>query len=212
MKDQQIFKQYIDLLPFLAAVLGNECEIVIHDLTNPQASIIAIKNPVSGRKKGDALTHFAQEILDQGLYHNQDFIANYNGQSKHHDFLSSTFFIKNGKTIIGMLCINKNLTPAKHTMFALENLLKSYNLIQNQEENITEQFDSSIIDIAKSRIQEIIARQKVPVAYMSIEDKLTVLQKLKDDAILDTKGSIQEVAAQLHVSIPTIYRYLKRIK
>ena len=111
-----------------------------------------------------------------------------------------------------MLCINKNLTPAKHTMFALENLLKSYNLIQNQEENITEQFDSSIVDIAKSRIQEIIARQKVPVAYMSIEDKLTVLQKLKDDAILDTKGSIQEVAAQLHVSIPTIYRYLKRIK
>ena len=211
MKDQQIFKQYIDLLPFLAAVLGNECEIIIHDLTNPKASIIAIKNPVSGRKKGDALTHFAKKILDQGLYHNQDFIANYNGQSKHHDFLSSTFFIKNNGRIIGMLCINKNISPAKKALFNLEALLDLYNISQKADENITESFDSSILDIAHTRIQDIITRHPVPIQYMTIEDKISILKKLKDDGILDTKGAIQEVATQLHVSIPTIYRYLKRI-
>lgn len=212
MKDSEIFKQYTDFLPFLSAVLGKQCEIVIHDLTNPKASVIAIHNPVSGRKKGDPLTSFAQDILKQGLYQNQDFIANYNGQSKQHDFLSSTFFIKNEDRIIGMLCINKNISPAKKALYSLEALLDIYNIAPKEDENVTESFDNSILDIVHTRIQDVISHHPVPVPYMSIDDKIDIVQKLKEDCILETKGAIQDVANQLHVSIPTIYRYLKRIE
>ena len=45
--DQELLKCYTDFVPFLAAVCGPGCEIVIHNVTNPEQSIIAIGNGTS---------------------------------------------------------------------------------------------------------------------------------------------------------------------
>lgn len=52
-----LLQQYIKLTEFLGLALGPDYEVVLHDLTNKDHSIIAIANShISGRKLGAPLT------------------------------------------------------------------------------------------------------------------------------------------------------------
>jgi predicted transcriptional regulator YheO len=45
-----LLSAFIPMVDFLAEVLGEGCEVVLHDVTNPERSVIAIRNShVSGR-------------------------------------------------------------------------------------------------------------------------------------------------------------------
>jgi len=53
-------EKYISLAKTIAEMFGKKCEVLIHDFSNPQHSIIAIENgPVTGRKIGDPITDLA---------------------------------------------------------------------------------------------------------------------------------------------------------
>ena len=61
-----ILQAYADLVPFLATALGDNVEIALHDLTRPNAPIIAIaNNEMSGRVIGDSITNLGKHILDE---------------------------------------------------------------------------------------------------------------------------------------------------
>ena len=50
---------YIPTVDFLADYFGDYAEVVLHDLTNLEQSIIKIRNGhISGRKEGDPCTDF----------------------------------------------------------------------------------------------------------------------------------------------------------
>ena len=51
---------YAEMVEFLGEALGKEYEVVLHDLTNPECSIVAIANgELSGRSIGGPVTDFA---------------------------------------------------------------------------------------------------------------------------------------------------------
>ena len=82
MTDQELLKCYTDFVPFLAAVCGPGCEIVIHDVTNPEQSIIAIGNGISGRELGDPMTDLARELQEKGTYADTECLLNYKGKTR----------------------------------------------------------------------------------------------------------------------------------
>ena len=47
---------------------------------------------------------------------------------------------------------------------------------------------------------------------MHTADKLEILRSLEAQGVFHTKGSIGQVARELHISDPTVYRYLRRIR
>ena len=101
-------------------MFGKKCEVLIHDFSNPQHSIVAIENGhVTGRKIGNPITDFALSIWKKNGYKNKntDRIVNYKTKTKDGKILkSSTVFIRdNQKKIIGCICINYDLT--EHSMF-----------------------------------------------------------------------------------------------
>ncbi|GEB80630.1 hypothetical protein DDE01_20450 [Desulfovibrio desulfuricans] len=50
-------ERYVPLVDFLGAFLGEDCEVVLHDVRNPDNSVLAIaNNHISGRRKGAPLT------------------------------------------------------------------------------------------------------------------------------------------------------------
>ena len=150
MTDQELLKCYTDFVPFLAAVCGPGCEIVIHDVTNPEQSIIAIGNGISGRELGDPMTDLARELQEKGTYADTECLLNYKGKTK------------SGESVM------------------------------------------------HSRIAEIISREGTAPAHMSMQEKIRVVHKLDADGILMMKGAVAEIADQLSVSVPTIYRYLNK--
>ena len=45
---------------------------------------------------------------------------------------------------------------------------------------------------------------------MSLQEKVRIVHKLNDEGLLNVKGAVTEIAEQLSVSIPTVYRYLNK--
>ena len=211
-KNREILNYYKPLAAFLAGVLGPACEVVLHDVTNPENSIIAIENGYhSGRKVGDPLTDLARQIIDSKEYLDKDFLSGYKGQNKEKSFISSTFCIKNGGTLVGLLCINRNTEAVENAENALQLLLSQFNLQRPQTSEVAETLDAgpAVADILPSLIQKTVAEFGVDSRRMSKEEKIEVVRRLRGQKIFDLKGAVRETAAQLRISEPTVYRYLK---
>ena len=57
-------QQYIDIVTSMGKTFtGTGVEIVLHDMRNPLKAIIAIKNPISGRRVGDPTTNFGLQMI-----------------------------------------------------------------------------------------------------------------------------------------------------
>ncbi len=210
MTNHELLDIYKSMMPFLADVCGPGCEIVLHDVTDPDHSLIAIQHPLSGRKIGDSMTDLALDLQEKGTYTNESHISNYNGKSKGRDFLSSTYFIKNDGNLIGLLCINKDMSLIQEMNHSLHQLLKQFNLEQPVNSSYAEDLDTSVTDILQKRLSEIIQQFSVNPSQMTREEKISVVHQLSEEGLLSVKGMISTTAQQLGISVPTLYRYLNK--
>lgn len=209
MKDADILNMYKSFVPFAAQLCGNACEVVLHDISNPEASVIAIENGFnSGRHIGSPLTDLARDIINTEKYKGQDFVANYSGVSKGKDFVSSTFFIKNGDRLIGLLCVNRDLSAIQELESAIHHMKNQYNIQQPRSE-IRETLGAPVDAILHDLISNSIEEAGVTPKFMSMEDRIRIVNKLNEQGVLKMKGAVKEIARQLSISEPTVYRYLK---
>ena len=208
MKDSELLNIYVGITPFLASVCGPGSEVVVHDVTDPLHSLIAISNPISGREVGDPLTDFAMELQKKGTCEDEAFISGYSGKSKGRNFLSSTYFIKNEDRLIGMLCINKDMTSIEGLGGSLAKVLEQFGLKAPESSRYSENLDASVVGMVHTRIADVIKKCGVSPDHMTMKEKIAVVKELDDAGILMMKGAVAEIAQQLSVSVPTIYRYL----
>lgn len=210
MTDNEVLQIYTNLLPFLGKVLGTNCELCVHDVRNPKESIIAIENSATGRKIGSPMTDLAYTTMEKGLYTDNDCVLNYEGSSKGKPFLSSTYFIKNEDRLIGLLCINKDLSAANTTVAALQNLLSTFNLTMPENSEYTETLEGPVSDLLPALVSDAIAQTNILPERMTRKEKVDLVHKLNEQGILSMKGAVKEIAAQLSISEPTVYRYLNK--
>lgn len=210
MTDQEVLRIYVGLVPFLAKVCGPGCEIVVHDVTDPERSLVAIENSVSGREVGNPMTDLAREIAEKSAYTDADYIANYSGKSKEWDFLSSTYFIKNEGRLIGLLCVNKDVTTIKQMCATLHSVLDRFNLELPKESECYENLDNPVANIMYARITDVIEQSGVSPDRMRMEEKVRIVHRLNESGVLSMKGAVAEVARQLSISVPTVYRYMSK--
>ena len=91
-KDLESYKVLVD---FLADYLGENTEVVLHDLSDCQSSIVAIRNgDISGRELGLRLRTMALSSLRMSLQE-APYRVNYRGMSPRGNIIrSATYFIK----------------------------------------------------------------------------------------------------------------------
>lgn len=210
MNDNEILQIYTNLLPFLGKVLGPGCELCVHDVRNPDNSIIAIENSITGRQIGHPMTDLAYTTMEKGMYTNSDSVLNYEGSSKGKPFLSSTYFIKNEGRLIGLLCINKDLSAANATFAALQNMLNTFNLVTPENSEYTETLEGPVSDILPNLVADAISQTGILPERMKLNERISLVHRLNEQGILSMKGAVREIASQLGISEPTVYRYLNR--
>lgn len=210
MTDDEVLKIYKDLLPFLGKVCGPNCELCVHDIRNPKESIIAIENSLTGREVGHPMTDLAYTTMEKGLYTDSDSVLNYKGNSKGKPFLSSTYFIKNEDRLIGLFCINKDMTTVNHMRSTFQNLLSEFNLVTPENSEFTETLESPVTDLLPNLVADAIAQTNILPERMTLKERVRLVHKLNEQGILSMKGAVKEIAAQLNISEPTVYRYLNR--
>lgn len=211
MTDSEMLQMYVRLVPFLAEVCGPGCEVVLHDMTDPERSLIAIHNSISGREVGNPVTDLARELADRSAYADKDYLVNYTGRSKNGEFLSSTYYIKNEGRLIGLLCVNKDMTAVSALNDALHDLLERFNLSAPKESEFSENLDNPMSSMMHTRITEAIAQSGVEPARMGMAEKVSIVRRLSESGVMMMKGAVAEVAEQLAVSVPTVYRYLNKM-
>ncbi|HBK67372.1 MAG TPA: YheO-like PAS domain protein [Firmicutes bacterium] len=201
------------MVDFLAEVLGSDAEVVLHDVSNIENSVVAIRNNhISGRKIGAPATNLALKVIKDPKFSNTHFITNYKGVSESgKTFKSSTYFIRNDKQqLIGTLCINIDVEKFAQFKNYLENLIRFPQ--EDGDVNPVERFSSSVEGITFESIETIIKKNSISPERMSQDEKVEIIKELNNSGVFLLKGSVAEVASQLKVSEATIYRYLSKIK
>jgi len=218
-KINNVLKRYIPLVEFIAGIVGPNCEVVLHDCSNVDESIIAIKNNyISGRKIGGPLTNLGLKLLKEGNYRKENFLLNYPSKSPDgKELRASTYFIKDDEDkLVGMLCINIDLTgplAAKNFIdaFIKCDIDKSQDCNDsNSFTNILENLSQSIDEIVHSTIKDTIKEQNIPPERLSTDEKIHVVSQLNDKGLFLLKGAVSSVAKILKVSENTVYRYLNK--
>ena len=208
MNDNEVLQIYVNLLPFLGKILGPGCEVCIHDARDPEHSLIAIENNATGRKIGYPMTDLARNTMEKGMYADTDFVLDYEGSARGKKFLSSTYFIKNEGRLIGLLCINKDTFAAGAAVSALQNLLGAFNLNMPENAEYSEDFEGPVSGLLPTLVSDAIAQTNIPPDRMTIRERGALVHRLDEQGILSMKGAVKEIAAQLNVSVPSVYRYL----
>lgn len=217
MSYRAILERYIPMVDFISQICGTNYEVILHDVSEPECSVVSIHNGhLSGRKVGDPMTELARGLVRDKVYADKDFIANYEGRTRNgKQFVSSTYFLKEQGELVGLICINHDVSDLCSISHHLGNLMRAFAVpgsVSGSGDGYTEDLDGSIDHLSSSLIHSTVASQGVPPARMTPAEKLEVVRVLEHQGVFATKGSVGQAAQELGISEPTVYRYLRQVR
>lgn len=195
----------------LASQFGQNCEIVIHDLTvnNLETSVAHIENGhVTGRQIGDGPSHVVLEAQGKDASSLKD-RCGYLTRTKDGRILkSSTIYIRGENNKINYIfSVNYDITG----LLAIDNAVKS--LVTTEEDQFEgkkepERITQNVNDLLDDLIEQSVALIGKPVALMSKDEKVTAIRFLNDaGAFLITKSG-DKVSKYFGISKYTLYSYI----
>jgi len=210
-KINPIIQSYIPLVKGISATFGSRCEVVLHDFTDLQHSIVAIENGhVTGRSSGSPMTEASLKLVQNGKV--DEDIVNYTGKSADGRVLkSTTVFIKDEhQKVIGCFCINFDITELVGARSVLNDIMKISEDFQERQSDPKNLNVVSVVltDLVKETLDEV----GKPIIYLSKDDKVMMVDRLDQKGAFLIKGAIDYVANVLCVSRYTIYNYLDEIR
>lgn len=205
-------QKYVAIADFIADISGPRYEVVLHDVSQPDASVIHIRNNhISGRSQGSPMTDLALEILMNQEYKVKDYITNYRGRGVDNKiFISSTYFIKEDDELIGMICINNDIQDVKNMQTAFNMLMERFNYSDSNGQTREEVIEPHVASTVKSIINKEISNSIVEPMKMSLDERIHFVKSLEEKGVFLLKGAVQEIATYLKTSEATIYRYLNK--
>lgn len=215
----KLLERYVPLVDFLGEALGEYVEIVLQDVTGDNYSIVKIaNNHISNRQVGAPLTNLALQMIASDEWKNKDYICDYYGTSVDGRLLKgSTFFIKEEGKLIGMLCINADVSiyhDVSERLLKLAGIKKPDVITENTEpesvnKETIERFSDSVVDVTKTVLDEVCGN--LPIDRLTQNEKMEIVEKLSARGVFLLKGAVSDVAKVLLCSEASVYRYLSKV-
>jgi len=184
-------KAYIPMADMLAATFGDECEVVLHDIADPEHSVVYVANgTVTGREIGQGFEHFVKNTIEHGV----KLIRT-----------SSVLIRDDDGRLLGALCINLDMTRTQQQI----DYLKAF-MPQPKPEPVRENQGQRVEEMVLSLIDNILAG--VDVTALSREERIEKIRFMETRGIFQLKGSIDQVAERLGVNRVTVYSYLDEVR
>lgn len=187
----------------IAKLFAPYCEVVLHDFSDLEHSIVHIEGNVSGRKVGGGatdllLTHARKGSTARDFYNYQTSLPN--GKS----MKSCTMFLRDEQgQAYGAFCINLDLGGfAGFHRFLGEFLALEADA--EVKETLSDDIQRTIHTILREAINEIGA--ELPI--LSKEDKIDLIARLDEKGAFQVKRAVPLLAEELGLSRSTIYNYL----
>lgn len=201
-------EKFIPVANLIAKTFGKNCEVVLHDLSTPQCSVVyTVNNHVTGRQIGQSFDHLIKNVLLSKNFRD-DYLVNYIFETNdHRKIKSSTALIRDSNCkVVGALCVNYNLESFKE----LKNFMEDFMAVE--EEKIEKEVEpiQNVLEIVDEIIDKIVDNENVNSLKRS--GKLEIIRFMDSKGIFLIKGAIEKVAEKLNISKVTVYSYLDDIR
>ncbi len=196
----------------LSRMLGHRYEIIVHDLSHMENSIVTLYGNVTRRNLGGPATNLLLQMLRQYGDDAPNHINYRNALPDGRVLRSSTMFVRDDDGhIIGSLCINQDMTDFV-VLSKLAEEMTSFQETAQCSRQTEEQFAHDINEVMEKIVNSELELMKKPAAYMQKEEKLAVVDRLESRGIFNVKGAVEYVAERLGVTNFTVYNYLKTVR
>lgn len=210
MEVKMLLKPYMTMADMLAKTFGQECEVVLHDLSTPERSVVYVaNNSVTGRQIGQSFDQLVKQVLlSENL--KEDYVTNYFFTAPNGKLIrSSTLLIRDEEgNLAGALCINLDTTRVQAQIEYLRGWMPPET--GSPESNIAHPQPEHIADMVTGLIRNIIGEK--PPEKMTREERLAKVRFMEEKGIFLMKGSVEQAAEGLGVKEVTIYSYLDELR
>ncbi len=211
-----MLESYKQLVEFLGLMLGPQYKIVLYDLTARPPCVAAIAGgTLEGEGIGAPLTDLARHVLEE-YGSTSTYKVGFSGRTRSGTQLScSDFFIKDHGRVVGMLCVNMDVTAhlqlcsqvlqmgALDGLFAVKPAGKPA-----KPAALSESFSNVRASVAQA-VRE--SCGGVAPERLTQKEKMAVVRTLQARGMFAVKGAVGEVAQALSCSNASIYRYLSKL-
>ncbi len=192
----------------IAEMFGNYCETVIHEVKDEEIWTVAIfHGHVSGRT-GPTLQGIFGTPIQKDSFNFEKIMEDHVNQLVIHPtgklVKSSTFFLK-GKDYTYALGINYDIT----LMEQIKNMTADFTTVHGDLfTSLQGKGDITLQNVYDSALQVV----NKPVTRMKKEDRLMLVQLLKERNFFNFQKSVPYLSEKLNVSKYTIYKYINEIQ
>ncbi|MEO6090585.1 MAG: PAS domain-containing protein [Umezawaea sp.] len=205
-EDELLLREAETIATAIGRMFPGLCEVVLHDLRDPDHTVRVIENNLSGRRVGDPATEIGVARIQDPDY--PSVIQNYpNTFPDGRPAKSTSIGIKNSKgAYIAALCLNLDVSLFATVARSLHNLVKT----DEQEQPLTENLRARTVDELRSLVEEFAAARGKTPRSLAAQDRKELLRSLKESGYLDVKHSVPVLTDILGVSRATVYNYVRR--
>ncbi len=205
----------------LGRALGNNIEFVLHDLSKPDSSVIAIANgAITGRTVGSAIISgpfddlgLKKLLLGDGRASDETYtiVSGYRTRARSGNELDSTSVILRAGEgdAYAALCINADMNKLRHMQSLLNDLLAEK---KDASVEAGTETPPSIDSLVQEIIEDGIRATGKQVSSMTKDDKMEAVDHMSKRGLFLIRSSVDMAAARLGVSRFTIYNYLDELK
>lgn len=202
--ENSLLSQLDTIAKGLSETFSPFCEVVVHDLKNPEHAILSIHNNLSGRKAGQPATELGLARIASADF--PEIIANYSNQfSDGRPVKSTSIGIKDEKgKYVAALCLNVDMTLFR----GMQNALARFT--ETESSPVREHLEPGSTDVIRQRIDDFAAERATTARALKTEDRRRVIQALRQEGLLNVRKSMDTVAQHLGISRATAYLYARQ--
>jgi predicted transcriptional regulator YheO len=181
------------------------CEVILHDLTQPDHSIVAIECPLSGRAVGESVTEMGLARIQNPEF--PDIVQNYaNTFPDGRPAKSTSIGLRNSEgTCIAAICLNLDISLFGAAQRALAQLTTPDKITPPVQETLR----ARSLERLRETIETFAAQHNVQPRLLSTVQRRELLRMLNDSGLLHLRNAIAVTAEVLGTTRATIYNVLK---
>lgn len=198
-----LIEQVMQVAQGLARTFAPFCEVVVHDLRDPDHAVLAVHNNLSGRAASDPATELGLARIADNDY--PQVVANYANQFPDGRPAKSTSIgIRDaGGRYVASLCLNVDVTLFRSMQNALEQFTAT------DASPVRETLDPANAAAIRRRIDHYAASLASSPQLLKADERRALMRELKAGGFLEVRRAMEIAAAHLGISRATAYNDIK---
>lgn len=202
---------YVRMARLLGEMFEPVLETVVHDLRNPEASIVAIFNEhITGREVGDPATDLGRKLMEGDF---PDKVVGYENESPTgHRLKSSSLAIRDDEgVLIGVLGLNMDVSYFEKFGNFIERFISSH---QSEYTQSGENFRGPATggrttprEDIRNAVQDYITSRSWNARALTHGEKRQIVAHLYDQGYFKVRGAVTSIAEELGLTRASIYNY-----